>query len=102
MKLDDVSIKHHFGEHECIVESHIEAGTELEQHKHKHSHLSVLVSGKAAVTVEGVTTEHDGFSVMEIAANKNHKVKAINDCVWLCVWGVSVHNVDKFSRKVIA
>lgn len=87
MTLDDLSIKHHFGDDEYIKETHIQAGTELEQHKHKHSHLSVLVSGKALVTVEGVTTEHNGYCTLLIHANKSHKVQAITDCIWLCVWG---------------
>ena len=35
--LDDLSIKHHFGDNEYIKETKIDAGVELEQHKHNHS-----------------------------------------------------------------
>ena len=86
--LDDSTIKHHFGAKEYIKETFSEAGVELAQHKHKHSHLSVLMQGKAAVTVEGETTVYEAPKILEIKAGKYHNVKAITDVIWLCVWGV--------------
>jgi quercetin dioxygenase-like cupin family protein len=101
MTLDDLSIVHHFGDNEYIKETHIPAGTELEQHKHKHSHLSVLVKGKASVTVDGVTSTYDGYHTMLIGAHKSHKVTALTDCTWLCVWGTTEKDVSKIDDGLI-
>ena len=102
MNLRDLSIVHHFGDNEYIKETHIAAGIELEQHKHKHSHLSVLVSGKAAVTVDGVRTELEGYCTLTIAAHKTHKVEALTNCVWLCVWGTTEKDINKIDDGLIA
>ena len=88
LTLDDINIKHYFGHKEYIKEAYIPAGVELEQHKHKHSHLSVLMKGRAAVTVEGVTAIYDAPKILEIGALKAHKIGAITDVIWLCVWGI--------------
>lgn len=101
MTLDDLSIVHHFGDNEYIKETRIEAGVELEQHKHKHSHLSVLVSGIASVTVDGVTTKYEGYCTLLIGAGKAHKVVAHTDCVWLCVWGTTEKDINKIDDGLI-
>lgn len=101
MTLDDLSIKHHFGDKEYIKETNIPAGTELEQHKHKHGHLSVLVSGIASVTVDGETVTYDGYSTVLIAGGKQHKVFAHSDCIWLCVWGTEEKDISKIDDGLI-
>ena len=100
--LDDLSIKHHFGDNEYIKETKIDAGVELEQHKHNHSHLSVLLSGTAIVTVEGLSTQYTAPQILLVPANKTHKVAAVTDVVWLCVWGTDVKDVSKIDDGLIA
>lgn len=101
MTPDDLSIKHHFGDNEYIKETHIPAGIELDQHKHKHSHLSVLVSGTALVTVDGVTKTYTGYSTLLIEAGKSHKVVSLSDCIWLCVWGTTEKDINKIDDGLI-
>jgi len=44
-----------------VVETKAPAGTVLESHRHRHGHLSVLVSGTADVTVDGITSRMTGY-----------------------------------------
>lgn len=73
-----------------VVETVAEAGYLLESHQHEHSHLSVLVSGTADVTVDGKTERMTGYRMVSIPANTVHKVQAVTDIVWLCLWADSV------------
>lgn len=68
------------------VETFAPAGMMLESHVHPHSHLSVLVRGKAKVTVAGVPTVFDGYNIVMVPANTMHSVEALTDIVWLCLW----------------
>lgn len=85
-----MDIRFHGGDEESgkafIVETVAEAGYVLESHKHEHAHLSVLVSGEADVTVDGVTERMSGYRMVTIPANTVHKVQAVTDIVWLCIW----------------
>lgn len=69
-----------------IVETHAPVGYELGSHLHKHAHTSVLVSGKADVTIAGVTRRYEGYNLVTVPANTTHTVKAITDIMWLCLW----------------
>jgi quercetin dioxygenase-like cupin family protein len=69
-----------------VVETIAPAGHLLESHQHEHSHLSVLVSGTADVTVDGKTERMTGYRMVSIPANTVHKVQAVTDIVWLCLW----------------
>ncbi len=68
------------------VETKAEAGYKLESHRHEHSHLSVLVSGRAKITIDGVSEVAEGYKILSIPANSAHEVEAITDIVWLCLW----------------
>lgn len=73
-----------------VVETVAEAGYVLESHQHEHGHLSVLVSGTADVTVDGKTERMSGYRMVSIPANTAHKVQAVTDIVWLCLWADAV------------
>lgn len=85
-----MDIKFHGGDTESgnvfAVETTAEAGYMLESHQHEHAHLSVLVSGTADVTVDGKTERMTGYRIVNIPANTVHKVEAITDIIWLCLW----------------
>jgi quercetin dioxygenase-like cupin family protein len=89
-----MQIQFHGGDHDCgdvfVVETVAEAGQVLESHQHTHSHLSVLVSGTADVTVDGKTERMTGRRFVNIPANTVHKVQAVTDIVWLCLWSDAV------------
>ena len=69
-----------------VVETIADAGYTLESHRHAHAHTSVLVSGIADVTVDGVTKRYNGYSIIEVPADTVHSVMALSGIVWLCLW----------------
>lgn len=73
-----------------VVETVAPSGYLLESHKHAHAHMSVLVSGVAEVTIDGVTELLSGYTMVKIPANTVHKVQAVTDIIWLCLWADSV------------
>lgn len=85
-----IEITFHGGDSESgnvfAVRTDAEAGYELESHQHEHSHLSILAEGVADVTVDGVTTRMTGPTQVTIPANTKHKVQAVTNVVWFCLW----------------
>lgn len=69
-----------------VVETKIDAGYLIESHKHRHAHTSVLVSGTADVTVDGVTTRMTGYKLVTIPKDTTHSIAAVTDVIWLCLW----------------
>jgi quercetin dioxygenase-like cupin family protein len=85
------------------VETVAEKGYLLQSHKHEHSHMSVLVSGTADVTVDGVTTRMTGYKLITIPKDTTHRVEAITDIVWLCLWSgdIAPRELARESLKLI-
>jgi quercetin dioxygenase-like cupin family protein len=102
-----MDIKFHGGDEESgnvfAVETVAEAGYLLESHKHSHSHMSVLVSGTADVTIDGKTERMTGYKLVTIPADTFHRVVAVTDIVWLCLWAGDIAPVEqaKESLKLI-
>jgi len=69
-----------------VVETKVDAGYLIESHKHRHAHTSVLVSGTADVTVDGVTTRMTGYKLVTIPKDTTHSIAAVTDVIWLCLW----------------
>lgn len=69
-----------------VVETKADAGYLLESHVHEHAHTSVLVSGVADVTIDGKTERIEGYRLLTIPAKTFHRVVAVTDIVWLCLW----------------
>ncbi len=88
--LEESSLRFHGGDEESgnvfVVETRAKAGAILESHQHAHGHLSVLVSGTAEVTIDGVPELMTGYRMVTIPANTVHKIQAVTDVIWLCLW----------------
>jgi quercetin dioxygenase-like cupin family protein len=69
-----------------VVEIKVDAGYMIESHKHKHAHTSVLVSGTAEVTINGVTEHIAGYKIVTIPKDTTHTIVAVTDVIWLCLW----------------
>jgi len=78
-----------------VVETRASADMILQSHKHDHGHLSVLVSGRAEVTINGKAEIMTGYSMVVIPPNTIHEVRAITDIIWLCLWSNSVAPKDQ-------
>lgn len=97
MSKGDLGVKHHFGGGVYVKETQIPAGYALVQHKHKFEHLSILASGQAVVG-EAILA---GPAVVTIEAGRLHRVKALTDCVWLCVHATGVVDVGMIDETLI-
>lgn len=95
-------IEHHFSSGVYAKQTLIPEGVCLEQHKHTFDHMSILASGRAQVDVEDSTLVLDGPAVIEIVANKAHKVTAITPCVWFCIHATEETDPEKIDHTLIA
>jgi quercetin dioxygenase-like cupin family protein len=101
-KVTDLDISHFFGGGVYIKETRIPSGYTLVQHKHSFDHLAVLASGTAILRVDGVPNLVTGPAVLKIEAEKNHGVRAVTACRWLCVWATEETDPAKVDGAVIA
>jgi len=69
-----------------VVETKVDGGYMIESHKHHHAHTSVLVSGTADVTINGVTERMTGYKIVTIPKDTTHTIVAVTDVIWLCLW----------------
>ena len=97
-----VGLTHHFGGGVYAKETLIPAGVTLVQHVHKFDHLSILGSGMALVSVDGVDAEHRGPACLLITAGKAHSVQAVTPVVWFCVHATTETDPDKVDGELIA
>jgi quercetin dioxygenase-like cupin family protein len=83
-----------------VVETKVKAGTVLDSHEHKHSHLSVLVSGSAEVEVNNETNTYSGYNILTVPADTTHKVTALTDIIWLCIWDADLAPKDEAEQAL--
>lgn len=96
------TIAHHFGGGTYAKETLITAGETLSQHSHPHEHLSILASGLAVVSCEGVTRRLRGPACITIPAHKRHAVTAVTDVIWYCIWATDVTDVTLVDAAILA
>ena len=94
-------ISHHFGGGVYVKETAFPAGSVLVQHRHTFEHLSYLVSGTVIVEVDGGQRELTGPACLTIEAHKHHGVKALTDCVWLCIHATDCVDADHVDEVLI-
>ena len=82
-------------------EHRIPAGWKLTSHAHRYDHMSILSSGRAKVTVDGVAMIYVGSAVINIRAEKEHSVEALTDCVWHCIHPVSASDTEGLDETLI-
>ncbi|MBT3323221.1 MAG: cupin domain-containing protein [Anaerolineae bacterium] len=58
----------------------VEAGSELPEHEHKHEQVSIVISGKFEMILDGKKQILDKGMVALIPSNVKHGGKAITDC----------------------
>lgn len=62
----------------------------------------MLVSGRARLTIDGQARELDGYQIVTVPANTQHKVEAITDIVWLCLWADEVAPRDQAGVMLVS
>ena len=97
-----IGITHHFSSGVYAKECLIPSGLILTQHKHAFDHLSILASGTAMITVEGVESIKVGPVAITIEAGKEHSVRSITDVAWFCIHATDVTDPEKVDESLIA
>jgi quercetin dioxygenase-like cupin family protein len=65
------------------------------QHSHTFEHLSIVASGFVRVERDGVpAVEYGPGDTIQIAAETVHRVTALTDATWLCLWPDNVGDDD--------
>lgn len=86
LQIHGVEIRHHFADHVYAKEAIIPAGLVLAQHIHPtHDHLSILASGRALVTSDGVAETLEGPCCITIKRGVPHSVQSLTGVVWFCI-----------------
>ncbi|GAC1460662.1 MAG: hypothetical protein NVSMB70_06280 [Chamaesiphon sp.] len=81
----------------CIVEYRMPKGFELGKHVHPFGHLSVLVSGKVELEVDGQVSVLEALSgprVLNIKAHTQHVIRALEYSIWMCVQATDEKDVN--------
>jgi len=94
-------ILHHFGGGTYAKEMQVPAGMVVEKHMHDFTHLSILASGKAAVTIDGKTQTITGPHCLTVEAGKQHTIFAITNLVWYCVHATECTDADEVDQVLI-
>lgn len=101
-------ITHHFPSDDGVTssgvyirEATLRAQSAVDTHKHTYDHWGILVSGSAAVEVNGEVKVYDGLSIIDIKANKEHKITALTNIVWLCVHATDETDPEKIDEVLI-
>lgn len=82
--------KHYIVGQTYVKELRLElAGDKVNSHAHLFDHLSLLATGRVAVTVNGKRIEYEAPTAVTILANQRHEIEALcNDCLWYCIHSV--------------
>lgn len=83
-------------------EYRVPAGMVLFSHMHAYDHLSVLLSGRARLSRDGIETVLQGPWFVEIKAGVQHELHAITDCVWDCLHGLEQSQDDPLIMSGVA
>ena len=100
----DYRIIHHLptdGNPVYIKQMHLKKGYCVDTHKHKFDHFGILGKGRAIVEVDGVSNTYDAPFVIEIKAEKVHKITALESITWFCVHGAETFDVHTGDQVLI-
>jgi quercetin dioxygenase-like cupin family protein len=75
---------HSFGGIEALI-WRLNKGMFVPKHVHNHDHMSILISGKILLDIEGIISEIHAGEVIEVKAGKSHVITALEDIVWACL-----------------
>ena len=99
---EQLGVIHHFSDGLYAKETPIPKDCFLQQHKHNYSHLSILSKGKVAVKKDGNVIIYEAPACINIEANKNHSVMALEDSVWYCIHATEETDADNIDQVLVA
>ena len=81
----DPLVKHFFTDGLYAKEMTLLKGFTATTHKHTYSHFSFLTTGKAIVQSKDSRVTYIAPQLIEIKANEEHSVEALEDVLWYCI-----------------
>ena len=97
----DFNIEHFFSDSVYIKKMELQAGHMSLTHKHVFDHFSILGSGSALVTVDGVQSKYVAPAVIEIKKNQVHKIFAVEDIVWYCIHATELKTPEEIDLQTV-
>lgn len=98
----DPHTKHHFSDHLYAKEMIIPKGAFVIQHQHNYSHFGLLAQGAVVVRVDGQEDKvYTAPACINIAAETNHGVIAMEDSVWFCIHQTDEKDESKIDNVLI-
>lgn len=102
MTLDDLEVVHHFSQGMYAKRMVLKEGFAIGTHKHTFTHMSILAKGVARVEANGESKVYEAGECIEIAANIEHRIFALEDIVWFCIHATSVTDPELIDETLIA
>lgn len=95
------AISHHFSDGLYAKQMELKSGYKAVSHSHKYAHLSVLAQGKVVVNANSALTEYNAPACINIEANIQHEITALEDVVWYCIHATDETDVNKIDKVLI-
>jgi len=97
----ELQVEHHFSSGVYAKRMILNAGASIDTHKHKFDHMSILAQGVALVTVDDVSTSYAAPAVIDIKADKTHKIAAVTDCHWYCIHATDIADPELIDETLV-
>jgi quercetin dioxygenase-like cupin family protein len=97
----DLQTKHHFSEGLYSKEMTLPKGCRAYSHKHSYSHLSILAKGEVIVTTDTTQHRYTAPACIEIKAQENHEILALEDVTWFCIHATDEKDEHKVDEVLI-
>ena len=98
----ELQIEHYFSGGTYAKRMIVKAGASICSHKHNFDHMSILAQGIAKVTVDKVSEMYAAPNVIEIKADKTHKIEAVTECHWYCIHATDITDPDLIDETLVA
>jgi quercetin dioxygenase-like cupin family protein len=102
MTLDEqLEVEHHFSHGMYAKRMTLKEGFVIGTHKHNFTHMSILAKGTARVEAGGESKIYEAGDCIEIAANVEHRIFALEDIVWFCIHATDVTDPELIDETLI-
>lgn len=98
----DIPVTHLFSPGVYLREITMPAGASCVGHRHKHRHFNIALTGRAVVTIDGVSTEIVAPFRFESAPGAQKMFQVIEDLRWLTIHEnpTNTHNIVEIERMI--
>lgn len=97
----ELQIEHYFIGGTYARRQILKAGASISTHKHKFDHMSILAKGVANVTVDGVSIIYNAPTVIEVKAEKAHRIESLEEVHWYCIHATNITDPDLIDHETL-